>query len=170
MPSKSAILTATAFSVALAAPALGESVGEMSLTIAGEEHVVPLWGSQSDWSGGESWPSINIYARAFNEDGEDPLVVSLGFEAPRWTVGGTEMRLTRYENGEVAQRLYSGEDADEGGLLVSIDAHEVNGTELTLTGRFEGTMGTSENSGRDIDLSDGVPVAGTFEVTLAELD
>lgn len=170
MSLRTAALSAALAAFGPAAPAIAQSAGELTLTLAGEERVVPLWASQSDWSGGESWPSINIYARAFDENGENPLVVSLGFDAPGWTPGRAEMQLTSYEDGEAVLQLFSGEDEEEGALSVVVDGHEVDGTTLTLTGSFDGTMGTSDNFGRDIDLSDGVPVTGTFAVTLDELE
>jgi len=170
MSLKTATLSATLVTFGFAAPAPAQSTGELILAIAGEEQIIPLWGQQSDWSGGESWPSVSLYARAFNDDGEDPLVVTLGFDAAGWKPSLAEMRLSRYEDGEVVLRLFAGEDSEDGALSVTLDSHEVDGTVLSLTGSLEGTLGTSENLGRDIDLSDGVPVKGTFAATLEELE
>ena len=170
MTFRTATISASLIASLSAAPCFAQSSGEITLTVGGEELVVPLWSGQSDWSGGESWPSVNIYARAFNENGEDPLVVTLGFEAPGWTPDVSELQVTRYEGGEVRRRLYSGEDEDEGGLAVTIDSHAIDGTTLNISGRFDGMMGTSESFGRNVDLSDPVPVAGTFAIALEELE
>jgi hypothetical protein len=167
---KTATISLIIFSFGCSTPVPAQSSGELALTIAGEEQIVPLWGQQSDWSGGESWPSINLYARAFNDDGEDPLVVTLSFEAPGWNPGMAEMRLSRYEDGEVVLRLFAGEDEEDGLLSVALDGHAVDGSLLALTGRVEGTLGTSDTQGREIDLFEGVPVEGTFAVTLEKLD
>ncbi|MEQ9257717.1 MAG: hypothetical protein RIG84_01320 [Roseovarius sp.] len=142
----------------------------MSLVIAGEERIIPLWAEQSDWSGSANWPSISIYARAYNEDGEDPLVVTLSFEAGNWVPGGEEMRITKYSDGQADYKLFGGGDEEDGAISVSLDSHEMSGTTLSLTGSVDGQLGTSENYGRDIDLSEAVTVAGTFAVTLEELE
>ncbi|MEQ6250371.1 hypothetical protein ABMC89_15860 [Sulfitobacter sp. HNIBRBA3233] len=170
MSAKIITLSATVLAVGLATPTIAESTGELVLTIAGEEEVIPLWGTQSDWSGSANWPSINIYARSFNEDGEDPLVVTLGFDAPGWTPSQAEMRLSRYEGGDAVLKLFANEDEEDGGLAVKLDSHALEGTLMSLTGSVTGTLGTSDNYGRDIDLSDGIPVDGVFTVTLEELD
>ncbi|NNU81393.1 hypothetical protein HMH01_13200 [Halovulum dunhuangense] len=154
----------------LAATGHAEGSGALTLNLADDEYVLPLWSEQSDWSGGESWPSINIHARAPSEGGGDPLVVSLSFEASRWEPAVPELDLTRYKDGAVVLKLFAREEADHGALSVTLEGHEVDGSMLSLAGRFEGTMGTSDNFGRDIDLSDAVPVKGTFEVTLENLD
>lgn len=147
-----------------------EGTGELTLNMAGTEYIVPLWSEQSDWSGGESWPSINIYARALSENGGDPLVVTLSFEASRWDPAVPELEVMRYEGGELAERLFAGEEQARGALSVNLDGHEFDGSTLNLTGSFEGTLGPSENRGWDIDLSEGVPVAGNFAVTLEALE
>ncbi|PWJ20458.1 hypothetical protein [Jannaschia seohaensis] len=171
MPIKSLPLPALTLGLAMAAPpALAQSTGELLLQMNGEEIAVPLWGSQSDWSGSDTYPSINIYARAFNADGEDPLVVTLGFDAGNWIPDLEEMRVTRYEDGAAVQKLFGGHDAEDGGVAVTLDSHEMEGELLTLTGRVSGALGTSENFGRDIDLAAGGPVEGSFRVTLQKLE
>ncbi|SDZ24426.1 hypothetical protein SAMN05444004_10898 [Jannaschia faecimaris] len=156
--------------VGFAAPGHAQNVGELTLNLAGEEQVVPLWDRQSDWSGSENWPSINIYARAFNNDGEDPLVVTLSFDAPGGNTSRKEMGLSRYENGETTLRLFGGEDEEDGALSVTLESYVFDGSQLSLIGRVQGMLGTSENFGRDIDLSDAVEVEGTFAVTLEKLE
>lgn len=163
------ILLSALLALGLSTPAHSGGTGELILTVDGEERVVPLWENQSDWSGSENWPSVNIYARAFNEAGENPLVVTLGFEAPQGTPGSPELTVTQYEDGAVAERLFSGSDAEDGGLSVVLERQMVDGSTLSLSGSFTGTIGTSENRGRDIDLSNGIAVQGTFSVTLDEL-
>lgn len=170
MSFRTTILLTPLLALGLGAPASAEGTGQIALTIAGEDLVLPLRGGQSDWSGSANWPSISLSARAFNEDGEDPIVVNLSFDAANWAPSLPELRLTRYEDSQVTETLFSGEDEDDGALSVTLDSHDLQGTTLTLTGRFQGTMGPSENYGRDIDLSKGQPVEGTFEVTVEELD
>jgi len=147
-----------------------QSSGELTLNIAGEERTIPVWPEQSDWSGGESWPSINIYARDFRDEGEEPAMVSLGFAASRWEPSLPEMDLVLYENRKPVGRLYAREEEERGGLTVIVDSHVIDGTSLSLTGSFEATLGPSDNYGGDIDLSQGVPVTGTFAVTLETLE
>ncbi len=170
MFSRTTALFAPLIALGLATPALAESTGEIALTIAGEDLVLSLRGGQSDWSGSANWPSVSLSARAFNADGEDPVVLSLSFDAANWTPSVPELRLTRYEDSQAVEKLFSGEDQEDGALTVTLGSHDLNGTTLSLTGSFQGTMGTSDNYGRDIDLSQGQPVEGTFEVTVEQLE
>lgn len=155
---------------ALATASFSQSSGSVTLTFADEERTIPVWSEQSDWSGSDNWPSINIYARDFRDDSEEPIIASLGFEAARWQPSVPEMEIVLYENRKPAGRLYAREEEDGGGLTVIVDSHVINGTSLSLTGSFEATLGPSDNYGRDIDLSQGVPVTGTFAVVLQALE
>lgn len=167
---RTAPLFAAFVACGLATAGLAQSAGDLTLVIAGEERTIPVWPGQSDWSGGESWPSINIYARDFDDEGMEPVVVSLSFEASRWEPSMPEMELSLYENRELLRKLYAREEEERGGLTVTLDSHAIDGTTLSTSGSFEGTLGHSDNHGRDIDLSAGVPVTGSFNVTLEELN
>jgi hypothetical protein len=165
--------TATLFTILMvsgtAASGLAQSTGTVTLTIEGEERIIPISGG-SEWYGGETRPYISLDARALDDNGREELVMGLGFDAPRWDASAPEMTLWRFEDGELVQRLRAYQEEERGALTVTLDNHELDGTTLKLTGRLEGTLGTSENRGADIDLSDGVPVVGTFSVTLEQLD
>jgi hypothetical protein len=165
--------TATLFTILMvsctATSGLAQSMGTVTLTIEGEERSIPISGG-SEWYGGENRPHISLDARALDDNGREELVMGLGFDAPRWDASAPEMTLWRFEDGELVQRLRAYQEEERGALTVTLDNHELDGTTLKLTGRLEGTLGTSENRGADIDLSDGVPVVGTFSVTLEQLD
>jgi hypothetical protein len=165
--------TATLFTILMvsgtATSGLAQSMGTVTLTIEGEERSIPISGG-SEWYGGENRPYISLDARALDDNGREELVMGLGFDAPRWDASAPEMTLWRFEDGELVQRLRAYQEEERGALTVTLDNHELDGTTLKLTGRLEGTLGTSENRGADIDLSDGVPVVGTFSVTLEHLD
>lgn len=147
-----------------------QSSGEITVMIAGAERTIPVWAEQSDWSGSEDWPSINIYARDFRDEGEEPAMVSLSFEASRWQPGVPEMDMVLYENRKPVGELFAREENERGGLTVTLESHEIDGALLSISGIFEGTLGPSDNNGRDIDLSEGVPVTGRFTVTLDQLE
>lgn len=77
-----------------------QSSGEITVMIAGAERTIPVWAEQSDWSGSEDWPSINIHVRDFPDDGEEPIVLSLAFEASRWEPSVPKMDMSLYESRE----------------------------------------------------------------------
>lgn len=165
--------TATLFTILMvsgtAISGLAQSTGAVTLTIEGKERIIPI-SEQSEWYGGEIRPYISLDARALDDNGREELVMGLGFQATRWEASSPEMTLWRFEDGTLVQRLFAYQEEERGALTVTLDSHELDGTKLNLTGRLEGTLGTSESRGREIDLSDGVPVVGTFAVTLEQLD
>lgn len=161
--------TATLFTILMvsgtATSGLAQSTGTVTLTIEGEEWIIPISG-ESEWYGGEKRPHISLSARALDDNGREELSMGLSFDAARWDASAPEMTLWRFEDGELVQHLRAYQEEERGALTVTLDSHELDGTTLNLTGRLEGTLGTSESRGRNIDLSDGVPVVGTFAVTL----
>jgi hypothetical protein len=136
--------------------------GTLILEIGGETAGYELWVGQSDHSGNASWRSINIYARPSSDDlGFGTL--TLGFEVVNGRAGNPEASL-RSEAGQ----LYSGDEA--GALAVEVTEAADDGDLLVLTGSFSGDFGTSENFGRDIDLSEPVGIEGSFAVRLPALE
>ncbi|PVA05569.1 hypothetical protein [Thalassorhabdomicrobium marinisediminis] len=170
MTSRHHLVLATCLATSLATASYSQSSGTVTLIVADQERTIPVWSDQSDWSGGESWPSINIYARDFSDSGEEPALISLSFEAAGWQPSAPEMDLVLYENRKSVGRLFAREEEERGGLTVIVDSHAFDGTSLSLSGSFEGTLGPSDNYGNDIDLSQGVPVTGTFDVVLETLE
>lgn len=152
--------------LSLAGAAQAEEAGTLTLDLGGESHSFTLWADQSDWSGSESYASVNIYARP---DGDATRaaygILTLGFELAGGSTNAPEASLTRLD-GDTRVKLFSQGDADEGGLTITADSSSVSGDELTVSGNFSGDMGISENYGRDIDLSDAVAFTGTFDVVL----
>ena len=154
--------------------AVAEEGGAVTIEIDGQTYQFPLWAQQSDWSG---WGapdnpsgSVNIYARPTDEATWALFkTLSLGFSFAGTVASNPEANLVRIVEGE-QQRLFAGDDADEGGLSVSLTDIRVDGTELTVAGSFQGQMGTSPNYGRDVDLSSPVPLHGTFEVVLGPVE
>ena len=151
---------------ALAAQA--EEAGELTLTINGTEHAYTLWAGQSDWSGSENWPSINIYSRPAESD-SGYGIFTLGFEVAGGTPQSGEARLQQTE-GDEAIRLFGNADQEDGGLSVTVDEISASGDELSLSGSFTTRMGPSEDYGRTIDLDAGAEVSGTFDVTLGPVE
>lgn len=170
MTSRHHLVLATCLATSLATASYSQSSGTVTLIVADQERTIQVWSDQSDWSGGESWPSINIYARDFSDSGEEPALISLSFEAAGWQPSAPEMDLVLYENRKSVGRLFAREEEERGGLTVIVDSHAFDGTSLSLSGSFEGTLGPSDNYGNDIDLSQGVPVTGTFDVVLETLE
>jgi len=154
--------------IALASPALAEEGGQIVLTIDGQDVVFPLWAEQSDWSGNASWASANIYTRAQGEDWERYKTLTLGFEGPSGAAGNPEVSLSRAVAGGGTESLYSTDE--EGDLTVTVEGARVEGAFLSFSGTLSGVLGTSDNWGRDIDLTDPLPFEGRFEVTLGPVE
>ncbi|WP_099827992.1 hypothetical protein [Oceaniglobus indicus] len=169
MTLRTAPLLGLVITMGLSTPSLAQSSGEITLTIAGEAWIVPL-SEESDWNGSERRPYIWIDARSLDEDGRENVVVGLSFDALDWTASAPEMTLWRFEDGTLMKRLWAFEESNRGGLQVTLDSHEVEGATLRMTGSLMGMLGPSENRGETIDMSDGVPVSGSFNVTLEALD
>lgn len=93
-----------------------------------------------------------------------------GVGRPTTDTSRSVMDLSRFEDGERVTQLFGREEAERGGIVIELDTYAIDGTRLDLTGRFSGTLGPSENYGRDIDLSEGVAVSGSFSVSLQTLD
>ena len=170
MTSRHLLGLATCLATTLATASYSQSSGTVTLIVADQERTIPVWSDQSDWSGSESWPSINIYARDFSDNGEEPALVSLSFEASGLQPSAPEMDMVLYENRKPVGRLFAREEEERGGLTVTVDSHAFDGTSLSLTGSFDATLGPSDNDGGDIDLSQGVPVTGSFQVVLEALE
>ena len=164
----SRLALALAASLAPALPAAAEEGGEVVLTIGGEEVVFALWDDQSDWSGNDSWASTNIYTQAQGEAWDRYKTLTLSFDGPLGAMGSPEASLSRMLSGEEMQQLYSHDEA--GDLAVTIEAASVEGELLSVSGTVSGAFGTSENWGRDIDLSEPVPFEGRFDVTLGPVE
>jgi len=153
--------------MALALPARAEEGGEAKLTVGGEEHAFVLNAEQSDWSGSSAFTSVNIWT--FASDAETRAKFpsfTLGFEIQGGEARAAELRLNR-ASGDAIERLYG--EPDAGGLVVQLDKIESQDSLLSLSGSFTSDVGPSENAGRDIDLSDPLPVSGRFSVTLEKL-
>ena len=164
------LVLATCLATTLATANYAQSLGTVTLIVADQERTIPVWAEQSDWSGSESWPSINIYARDFSDNGEEPALISLSFEASGWQPSVPEMDMVLYENRKSVGTLFAREEEERGGLTVIVDSHAFDRTSLSLTGSFEAMLGPSDNYGNDIDLSQGVSVTGTFDVVLETLE
>lgn len=149
----------------LAATAQAEERGRLTLTIDGESYDYELWAAQSDWSGSESFGSVSIFAQPVDRDMELGSIM-LGFSLASGNAERGEINLRTVRDGETI-RYFAGADAEEGGLTVTLDGASVSGEELSVTGRFQTQAGTSDNYGRDIDLSDSMQMEGTFDVVLA---
>ncbi|WP_288927506.1 hypothetical protein [uncultured Maritimibacter sp.] len=147
---------------------LADEAGTLTLDIAGETHSFTLWAHQSDWSGSETYASVNIYARPETDATREAYgILTLGFEVAGGSANAPEASLTRID-GDERVKLYSTDDA--GGLSITPDIASVSGEELTVSGSFAGEMGISENYGRDIDLNDPLAVSGTFDVVLGPVE
>lgn len=149
----------------LATAAQAEERGTLSLTIDGDSYEYALWAAQSDWSGSESFGSVSIFAQPVDRDMEFGSIM-FGFSLAAGNAERGEINLRTVRDGETV-RYYAGDDADEGGLTVTLDGATVSGEELSVSGRFQTQAGTSDNYGRDIDLSDAMEIEGIFDVVLA---
>jgi hypothetical protein len=162
MPDRSFAPLSLCAALALATPLAADPGGSLLLDIDGAPAAYDLWTSQSDHSGSPNWRSVNIYARA--DAGADGYgTFTLGFSVVNGAASAPEASL-RSEAGT----LFSREEA--GALEVTVTEVAPDGSLLVLTGSFSGNFGTSDNFGRDIDLSDPVAVEGSFALRLPELD
>lgn len=150
--------------------ASAEEAGEVTLEIDETTYAFPLWKSQSDWSGSESYTSVNIFARPGDKQTKAKFqTFTLGFETMGSNLNSGEITLTRLVDGD-RQKLYAGTDEDEGGIDLVLESKSVDGDELKIAGTFTTQMGTSKNYGRDVDLSNPVEVSGRFDVTLGPVE
>lgn len=156
---------ALAAALAVATPAAAEEGGAFEVVIGAETFRFPLQAGQSDWSGSPTWMSVSLRARPVDEAAWARFkALTLGFEYVRGTVSSPELTLSRVLGDGSLQRLHA--EAETGDLEVLVDRAEVLGELLMLEGRFSAETGPSEDYGRTIDLSDPVPVAGSFAVTV----
>lgn len=149
----------------LAAAAQAEERGTLALTIDGESYDYELWAAQSDWSGSESFGSVSIFAQPVDRDVALGSIM-FGFSLAAGNAERGEINLRTEQDGETI-RYFAGADPEEGGLAVTLDEASVSGEELSVTGSFRTQAGTSDNFGRDIDLTDPMQIEGTFDVVLA---
>ena len=157
-------LSAIALSLLSATAAIAAGEGEANLVINETEVPFSVEAMQSDWSGSESWASVNIYLTPSEEaDAKAYSRFTLGFEFTGGQAGAPESRLMIIDDGSITT-LFENEEGD--GPKVMVDAFEVSGNELTISGSFEMTMGGSSDFGRTVDQSDLIPVVGTFSATL----
>ncbi|MDM8168120.1 hypothetical protein [Roseovarius sp.] len=148
--------------------AYAEEGGELVLEVDGETHAYTLLPSQSDWSGSESFGSASIYALPTDKSSHLQSLM-LGFSLAPGGAERGEINLRTVSDGDTI-RYYAGDDAEEGGLVVTLDSSSVSGEELSLTGSFQTELGTSDNYGRDIDLSEAMTMQGTFSVVLGPVE
>lgn len=152
-------------SLALAAPciALAEEQGRITAMIDGEERSYNLTSSQSDWSGwgNGGGGSVSIIA------GEDApnggwYDFSLGFRWAGDSASSPEISAKMDDT-----KLFGDEET---GVSVTLASLAIDGDFLVVSGGFEGTIGPSDNRGRDIDEDGRVPISGTFDVTLGPVE
>jgi hypothetical protein len=93
----------------------------------------------------------------------------LGFEIINGASGNPEASLTSVTNGK-REKLFAGNEEEEGGLVVKIENVSTSDDELSVAGTFATQMGTSENYGRDIDLTSPLQVTGSFNVVLGPVE
>ncbi|SPF77128.1 hypothetical protein ALP8811_02151 [Aliiroseovarius pelagivivens] len=141
-----------------------EEAGTASLTVDGTEYQFKLNAMQSDWSGSESYASLNIWLSGADDDTRKTFPgMTLGFEYVGGQPNAVEMRLMKYEGGKT-QRLYG--NPDTSALVLDQASVVIDGNEISLSGTFSSSFGTSGDFGRTIDYSSGISAEGSFSVTL----
>ncbi len=149
--------------------AWGQAGGEASVTVGDAEYAFTLNAAQSDWRGSASLPSISMSLAAGGEARESGvLALSLGFEMTGGQLISAEARLLR-KSGDGTEWLYCEDEIESGGLAIEVETIAEDGETLSVQGRMTCELGTSENFGRDIDLSNAVPVSSAFNVKLQRL-
>jgi hypothetical protein len=150
--------------------AMAEEGGEALLTIGDVEQKFTL-SPTSDFSGSPQFPSATITLAIPHEgNATDIIHVSLGFDVDIYSedVSAPEARLLR-RTGETTENRFCYDEAERGGLTVTLEEYSIEGDFMSLQGRFSCDFGTSENVGRDIELTDSLPISGEFRVTLERL-
>jgi opacity protein-like surface antigen len=167
MTIKSLLLCTTLATCGLATAGLAQATNELIVTIADDERTLTV-SDEIEWNGVERQPYVWIDASAVDDETNEVLNVALTFGAADWKASEPEMTVWIVRGGEVLKQLAAYEEEARGGLSVTIDSHALDGTSLSLTGTFEGTLGIPgpKSQGRPVDLSQGVPVTGSFNVTL----
>ncbi|KZY42882.1 hypothetical protein A3731_32435 [Roseovarius sp. HI0049] len=162
------IIATAALAATIGLAAHAEEGGELVLDVNGETYTYTLVPGQSDWSGSESFGSASLYARP--SDKSSPLQsLMLGFNLAPGGAERGEINLRTVSDGETI-RYFAGADAEEGGLVVTLDNSSVSGEELSVSGSFQTQLGTSDNYGRDIDLTEPMEMQGSFDVTLGPVE
>ena len=142
--------------------------GEARLTVTDVEQVFTL-AESSDYSGSPEFPSVSLALRGPRDgNATDVVSVMLGFAIHGDEASSPEARLLR-RVGDETEWLFCYSEAERGGLTVALEEHAIDGNFMSVQGQFSCNFGTSENYGRDIDLSDPLAVSGQFNVTLERL-
>jgi hypothetical protein len=147
--------------------AFAEEGGVLTLEIEGAVYEFPLNAGQSDWGGTQAYGSVNIYSRPTDEATWALFKqLTLGFTLQQTVADAPEISLNRMVGDEM-EKLFGNAEA---GAEVTLDEVITDGDFLTISGSFKGDLGTSRNYGGDIDLSEPVPISGTFVVTLLSIN
>lgn len=155
----------TLFWLTTVSSASADEMGQAALFIDGEKHQFELNAQQSDWSGSADYASVNITLKAAHETTRSLYpALSVGFEYSGGQVRAIEIRLMKKADSGGILRLYGAPDT--GRITLEEGSFAVAGQELSFSGGLETMLGTSENFGRDIDLSNPLKVTGTLTVTL----
>ncbi len=145
--------------------ALSQEGGLITLTLNGDQLELPLSAGHSDWIGSRGFAEVSIMTRPTDvQSWQHFQSLRLAFDLLRTGAQSPEMSILRRSDDAGFQRWYS--RSDNGALSVAITGRDLDGKQLQITGTFSGTLGISEDFGRTIDLSDPMPVTGTFDVTL----
>ena len=149
--------------------AWSQQSSEAAVTIGEVEYAFALNAEQSDWSGSANFPSISIALAAGDEAREHGFFsLRFGFEMGGGQIRGAEAKLLR-RSGDATESLYCEDETESGGLLVEVESAVQNGDSLSIEGRISCLLGTSENYGRDIDLSDPLDVSANYTLVLKKL-
>lgn len=149
--------------------AWGQASGEANLTIGDIERGFNLRTEQSDWSGSVQFPSISISLSPDAATREAGVFgITLNFDWFSSQIANADLRLLR-RSGDGTQNIYCYDETERGGLLVDIESYVQEEETVNIVGRMSCQLGTSENFGRDIDLSDPVDISGDFSVVLFKL-
>ena len=152
-----------------AATATGAEDSRALISIGDSEYAFTLRSEQSDWVGSTSFGSVSIRLIP-NEEGREAgwTGLSLGFEISGDQARNGEARLTRRVDSGF-QNLFCEDDSEGGALVVELESVAMENETLSIDGRMACQLGTSENFGQDIDLSDPLEISGSFVLALPKL-